>query len=335
MIDYKDYDLLTHNTFGISARCRRFVELSTVEEAIEVLPSIGNEPFIIIGAGSNLLLTKNYDGTVLHSAIRGINVEIKDMDVLVRCGSGETWDDVVEYCVGQNIFGAENLSLIPGDVGASAVQNIGAYGMEIKDILESIEAVEIATGKLVHFANAECGYAYRLSRFKQEWKNRFFITHVTYRLTCVFTPKLDYGNIRKALADRGLTSPSAWQMRDTIIAIREEKLPDPKVLGNAGSFFMNPIVSREKFESLLSEYPDIPHYEVDDWFVKIPAGWMIDRCGWKGRTIGNAGVHDKQALVLINRGGASGEEIVTLCRMIQKDVLEKFGIEIRPEVNII
>ncbi len=335
MTDKKDYNLRPHNTFGIDARCRRFVEFSSVEEAAENLPSIAQEKFIIIGGGSNLLLTRDYDGTVLRSAIRGISTEADGMDVLVRCGSGEVWDDVVAYCVSQNIFGAENLSLIPGDAGASAVQNIGAYGVEIKDILESVEAVEIATGDIVRFTKADCNYAYRQSRFKQEWKNRFFITHVTYRLSCVFTPLLDYGNIRKALADKGLTSPSAWQLRDTIIAIREEKLPDPKVLGNAGSFFMNPIVSREKFESLIAEYPDMPHYEADAENVKIPAGWMIDRCGWKGRTVGNAGVHDKQALVLVNRGGASGEEIVRLCRMIQKDVLERFGIEIHPEVNII
>ena len=334
MKDYSDYSLLTHNTFGIDARCKRYLEFSSVEEAQQCLPLV-TDPFIIIGGGSNLLLTGDYPGTVIRSDIRGIEAVVKDDMVTLRCGSGEVWDDVVGYAVGHGYHGAENLSLIPGDVGASAVQNIGAYGAEVKDIILTVEAVEIATGRLVTFDVADCEYAYRQSRFKGEWKNRFFITHVTYGLSLAFRPRLDYGNIRGALEQKGVSVPTAAQLRQTIIEIRQAKLPDPKVLGNAGSFFMNPIVSRAKFEALLADYPLMPHYNIDADHEKIPAGWMIDQCGWKGRSLGRAGVHDKQALVLVNRGGASGEEIVTLCRAIQKDVRDRFGIDIHPEVNIL
>ena len=216
------------------------------------------------------------------------------------------------------------------------MQNIGAYGVEVKDLIVSVEAVEIATGTLHTFTNEDCQYGYRQSRFKQEWKNRYLVTHVTYKMTKdegqITT---DYGNIRAELERRGLTNPTAAQLRQVIIDIRNAKLPDPKVMGNAGSFFMNPVVSREKFEQLLAEYPQMPHYYINKEREKIPAGWMIDQCGWKGRTLGRAGVHDKQALVLVNLGGATGQEIVTLCQRIQHDVKEKFGIDIYPEVNIV
>jgi UDP-N-acetylmuramate dehydrogenase len=229
----------------------------------------------------------------------------------------------------------ENLSLIPGDVGASAVQNIGAYGVEAKDLICSVEAVEIATGKLLTIDAADCGYAYRQSRFKQEWRNKYLITSVTYQLSQTFIPHLDYGNIRAELERKGIAEPTAQQLRDSIIEIRNAKLPDPKVEGNAGSFFMNPIVGREKYEQLAALYDGMPHYEVDSDYVKIPAGWMIDQCGWKGKSLGRAGVHSKQALVLVNRGGATGQEIVALSDTIRRDVKDKFGIDIYPEVNII
>lgn len=332
---FENYNLLAHNTFGIEARCRQFVEITTVEEATTCLPALSNQQFLIIGGGSNLLLTRDYDGTVIRSAIEGIDIEECSDGVLVKCGSGVVWDDVVAFCVEHGYHGAENLSLIPGDVGASAVQNIGAYGSEVKDLIQSVEAVEIATGKICVFGVDELHYSYRHSIFKSDWKNRFFITHVTYKLSRSFQPRLDYGNIRSALEARQITDVTAAQLRDTIIDIRQSKLPDPKVLGNAGSFFMNPVVDRSCFESLLEQYPDMPHYHVDDEYEKIPAGWMIDQCGWKGKSLGRAGVHDKQALVLINKGGASGEEIVNLCRTIQQDVKKRFGVEIHPEVNII
>ena len=220
-------------------------------------------------------------------------------------------------------------------MGASAVQNIGAYGVEAKDLIRSIRAVEIATGNVCVIENAECEYGYRQSRFKQDWKNQFLIVSVEYVFSTDFQPHLDYGNIRAELERQGISEPTAEQLRQTIIDIRNAKLPDPKVLGNAGSFFMNPVVSRQQYEQLASQYPEMPHYYIDSEHEKIPAGWMIDQCGWKGKSLGRAGVHDKQALVLVNKGGATGAEIVTLCQTIQRDVKRKFGIDIHPEVNVI
>lgn len=278
------------------------------------------------------MLTRDYEGIVVRSGIKGYSFE--DDNKMV-CGSGETFDDMVAMSIEAGYYGMENLSLIPGDVGASAVQNIGAYGVEAKDFILCVRAVEIATGKLCVLAADECGYGYRQSRFKNDWKNKFLITHVTYGLSRTFTPHLDYGNIRAELERQGIANPTAQQLRQTIINIRNAKLPDPKVTGNAGSFFMNPIVPRQKYEELVAQYPDMPHYKVDDQNEKIPAGWMIDQCGWKGRSLGNAGVHSKQALVLINLGGATGAEIVALCEAIQQDVRQRYGIDIYPEVNIV
>ena len=345
MKDLKDYSLLAHNTFGIDAKCSRFVEYASVEEAQQLVASLteADQPLLILGGGSNLLLTGDYQGTVLHSAIMGIEVmenssfenqEDEKGSVFLKCGSGEVFDDVVAYAVEHGYHGAENLSIIPGEVGASAVQNIGAYGVEAKDIIYKVEAVEIATGNVVNFDNADCQYSYRQSKFKHEWRGKYLVTHVIYRLSKTFTPDLDYGNIRTSLAAKHIAEPTAQQLRDVIIEIRNAKLPDPKVEGNAGSFFMNPIVEKAKYDELAAQYPGMPHYTIDAEHEKIPAGWMIDQCGWKGKNLGRAGVHDKQALVLVNRGGATGEEIVKLCETIRKDVFEKFGIEIHPEVNV-
>lgn len=334
---YENYSLLHNNTFGIDAKCRQFVEIETSQEAAEKLPFVAKStlPLIVIGGGSNLLLTKDYEGIVVHSAIKGVSVSYADDAVLLTAGSGECFDDVIATSVSLGYYGLENLSIIPGDVGASAVQNIGAYGVEAKDFIHSIDAVEIMMGKKVTIKNEECDYGYRQSRFKKEWKGKYFITSVTYRLSTEFVPHVEYGGIRKALEERGISEPSAQDIRDTIIDIRNAKLPDPKVLGNGGSFFMNPVVCREKFEALLAEYPSMPHYFVDEEHEKIPAGWMIEQCGWKGKSLGKAAVHDKQALVLVNLGGAKGEEIVTLCEKVREDVQKKFGIDIHPEVNII
>ena len=332
MVDQVNYSLLAHNTFGIDAKCRRFVEYSSVEEA-QAVAKLLDGPYLLIGAGSNLLLTKDFEGTVVHSTLKGIETQ---SDSRIRCGSGETWDEVVAWCVGHRLFGAENLSLIPGEVGASAVQNIGAYGAEVKDLIASVEAVEIGTGRLCVFSREECQYGYRDSRFKHEWKNKYLITHVVYQLSSDESRQsTEYGNIRSELDRRGIQTPTAAELRQVVIDIRNAKLPDPKVTGNAGSFFMNPVVERQKFEQLLAAYPDMPHYYIDADHEKIPAGWMIDQCGWKGRSLGRAGVHDKQALVLVNRGGATGQEIVDLCNTIRNDVKAKFGIDIHPEVNII
>ena len=346
MKDFRNYSLKAHNTFGIDAKCRRFIEFEDDDEAVEVAKILRESatPYIIIGGGSNLLLTKDFDGIVVRSGIlhTGTGTLCNPdqnyttfLSPCVKFGSGEVWDDVVAYCVKQGWYGMENLSLIPGDVGASAVQNIGAYGVEAKDLIVSVEAVEIATGQVVTISGKDCGYGYRQSKFKQEWKNRYLITHVTYQLSTSFQPHLDYGNIRQELEKKGITEPTAQQVRDIIIDIRNAKLPDPKVMGNAGSFFMNPIVTKDKYETLAAQYPTMPHYEVDSRHEKIPAGWMIEQCGWKGKSLGRAGVHDKQALVLVNRGGATGAEIVALCDAIRKDVKAKFDIDIHPEVNIV
>jgi len=333
MIDQKNYSLLRHNTFGIDAKCKRFIEYSSVEEAQQVARMItdADRPLLILGGGSNLLLTGDYNGTVLHSGIRFLE---QTDECHVRCGSGFIWDDVVDYCVANNLYGAENLSIIPGEVGASAVQNIGAYGAEAKDLIECVEAVEIETGQICRFTNTECAYSYRQSKFKHAWKNRFLITAVTYKLSKTYNPKLDYGNIRLALAAKGIDNPTAMQLRETIIDIRNAKLPDPKVLGNAGSFFMNPVVPTHKYNQLAQQYVGMPHYTIDSEYEKIPAGWLIEQCGWKGKALGKAAVHNKQALVLVNCGGATGSEVVQLYKTIQHDVKQKFDIEIKPEVNI-
>lgn len=333
MKDLRDYSLLAHNTFGIDVKCSRFLEYETTAEAQQVADVLRHSsiPYIIIGEGSNLLLTRDFPGIVVHSALKGWEINGNRMS----CGSGEAWDDMVEVSLHHGLYGAENLSLIPGDVGASAVQNIGAYGVEVKDLIVEVHAIEIATGRLCILRRDDCQYSYRQSRFKKEWKDRFLMTKVVYELSTTFNPRLDYGNIRSELEHQGITTPSAEQLRQTIISIRREKLPDPRELGNAGSFFMNPVVSRQQFEVLAAQYPDIPHYLVDDAHEKIPAGWMIEQCGWKGRSLGRAGVHHRQALVLVNRGGATGADILRLCQAIQHDVYDRFGINISPEVNIV
>ncbi len=301
-----------------------------------LLPELRQAPLLVIGGGSNLLFTQDFDGNVLHPQMSGIEMRREDDEsVLLRCGAGEVWDDVVAYAVEHGYYGMENLSLIPGEVGASAVQNIGAYGAEAKDVIYAIEAIDIATGEGRIFFNDDCAYGYRESKFKSEWKGKYVITYVTYRLSKTFIPHLDYGNLRTVLAEKGITTPTAAEVRQAVIEIRESKLPDVKVEGNAGSFFKNPVVSREKYEALLTDYPNMPHYNVDEEHEKIPAGWMIDQCGWKGQTLGRAGVHSKQALVLVNKGGATGSEIVALCEAVRKDVYDKFGVHISPEVNII
>lgn len=329
--------LLRYNTFGIDNACKEIYEPASINELLDIMPILRQEPLLVVGGGSNLLLTKDFEGNVLHVSIKGIDVINAEDGVYLRCGAGEVWDDIVAFAVDNGFYGMENLSLIPGEVGASAVQNIGAYGKEAKDVISKVEAVEIATGNLCSFTPAECQYAYRYSRFKGEWKDQYVITHVTYHLSKTFVPLLDYGNLRGVLGigDTDQQHVTASDVRRAIIEIRNSKLPDPKIEGNAGSFFMNPVVAREKFVALQKEYPAMPHYYVDENHEKIPAGWMIEQSGWKGKCLGRAGVHDKQALVLVNKGGATGQEIVTLCNTIRTDVFNRFGVMIYPEVNII
>lgn len=328
------YSLLPYNTFGIDVNAARFLEYTSVEE-LKTLIAQGavTTPFLHIGGGSNLLFTKDYDGLILHSRIEGIEVTEEDThSVSVRVGAGIVWDDFVAYCVEHGWYGAENLSLIPGEVGASAVQNIGAYGVEVKDLITAVETVNIQAEERVYSVD-ECGYAYRDSIFKRPENKSVFVTYVRFRLSKEEHYMLDYGTIRQELEKYpALTLPI---VRKVIIDIRKSKLPDPKVMGNAGSFFMNPIVSKEKLEVLQQEYPHMPYYELANGHVKIPAGWMIDQCGWKGKSLGLAAVHDKQALVLVNRGGAKGSDIMALSDAVRASVREKFGIDIHPEVNFI
>ncbi len=336
MKEFSNYSLLPHNTFGIDARCSRFVEYSSVEELRQVLPTLSGKPFLHIGEGSNLLFTHDYDGTILHSAIRGRELLEEDADnVLLRVGAGENWDELVEWCVNNGLHGAENLSLIPGEVGAAAVQNIGAYGMEVGLLVHRVEAIEIATGLSRSFSREECNYGYRTSVFKTIEKGKFIVTNVVLRLSRKFTPNLSYAALCRELSARGLTENlTAHQLRSLIIDVRRAKLPDPKDIGSAGSFFMNPVIDEAKFCRLQADYPDIPHYLLPNG-VKIPAGWLIECCGWKGRSLQRAGVYEKQALVLVNLGGATGAEIVALSDAVRQSVREKFDIEIFPEVNFI
>lgn len=337
MDKYNNHSLLPYHTFGMDVKTSVFIEYTSVDELKQILQqeNLSEKKWLHIGGGSNLLFTGDYEGVILHSAIKGTEIVYEDDEAVhVRVGAGEVWDDFVAYAVNQGWYGAENLSLIPGEVGASAVQNIGAYGMEAKDLIVKVEALDVTTGNDSVFTNTECRYAYRESIFKKEWKGRYIITYVTYRLSKSPQFHLEYGNVKGELEKQGCEL-TLKNVRDVIIRIREAKLPDPKVQGNAGSFFMNPVIPRMQYESLLAKYPEMPHYKVDEEWVKVPAAWMIDRCGWKGRQMGNAGVHDKQALVLVNCGGATGQEIIALSQRIQQSVFETFGIAIVPEVNFI
>jgi len=333
---YQNHSLLNYNTFGLDVKTKYFLEFDSEEDLIDILKQrlVRENPLLVVGQGSNLLFLNDFDGVVLHSAIRGIQtVEETEDAVLIEVGSGVIWDDLVGYCVKQGWSGIENLSLIPGETGAAAIQNISAYGVEIKDVVQKVKTIRIADGQSSVFEQEACHYAYRESVFKKELKGQFIVTSVIIRLSKKPVFNLSYNHLEKEVLKNG--TMNLENIRNTIIRIRESKLPDPKVLGNAGSFFMNPVVKRERYETLQLQYPDMPHYFVSEQEEKIPAGWLIEQCGWKGRTIGNVGVHAKQALVLINCGGAKGKEIAELAAMIQQSVAGRFGINLIPEVNFI
>ncbi len=329
-----NYSLLKHNTFGIDARATMYIEYTTEDELRSVLSSLTGRRVLHIGQGSNLLFTHDFDGVVLHSGIQGIHVTGEQTDsVEVRVGAGTPFDELVVWAITHDLSGLENLSLIPGEAGAAAVQNIGAYGVEAKDSIIRVEAVNLSDGTPRTLTNTDCRFGYRQSIFKQELRGQFAVTYVTFRLQKAFTPHLDYGNIRASLpADQPLTPQL---LRDTIIRLRQAKLPDPQVIGSAGSFFMNPVIPRARYEALRTTNPNMPHYDLPSGEVKIPAGWLIEQCGWRGRSIGHAGVYSRQALVLVNLGGATGTEVLHLSQAICQSVADKFGITIRPEVNII
>ncbi|MGL5771872.1 MAG: UDP-N-acetylmuramate dehydrogenase [Bacteroidales bacterium] len=328
----ENFSLLNYNTFHIDAQTRYFVEYDNEAELGAILSDTRFEglPLFHIGGGSNLLFTKDYAGVILHSNMKAINLVREDeQHVYLYAESGVTWDDFVAYCVARTYYGAENLSLIPGEVGSSAIQNIGAYGIEAKDIIGQVHCIALADGKPHTFDQIECAYGYRQSKFKSEWKNKYIVTGVTFCLNKQENYTLSYGNLQELLKDKEI---NLELVRQTIIEVRESKLPDTKVLGNAGSYFMNPFVKKSEFDKLKEQYPNIPSYFVDEFTVKVPAGWLIEQCGWKGKSLGHAAVHDKQALVLVNKGGATAQEIVDLAANVVADVKAKFGIAIHPEV---
>jgi len=331
----ENFSLLPFNTFGMDVKCRYFIEYSNTDELNKILTGnlLANDNFLHIGRGSNLLFLSDYKGIILHSGIHFISVTEETNDhVLVDVGSGVIWDDVVDHCVKQGWYGAENLSLIPGETGAAAVQNIGAYGAEIQDIIESVSTMDMA-GNIRIFTKKECGYGYRESIFKKELKGKLIVTSVRLKLSKKPAFNLRYQQLEADVKKTG--ELSLENIRKTIVATRQYKLPDPAINGNAGSFFMNPVVSVDIFNAIRQMHPTVPHYQVSDEWVKIPAAWLIDQCGWKGKSLGRAGVHDKQPLVLINKGGATGEEIVALAKKIQQDVKSTFNIDLHPEVNYI
>ncbi|WP_026450593.1 UDP-N-acetylmuramate dehydrogenase [Aequorivita capsosiphonis] len=332
--EYKS--LKNHNTFGIDCEARYFVSVETVEELKKVLSENPSEALFLLGGGSNMLLTDNLDALVIHLNLKGIEItKTTEKEVFVKVMAGETWHEFVEYCIKNDFGGIENLSLIPGNVGTAPIQNIGAYGVELKDTFESCHTLKIETLEEREFNKEECQFGYRNSIFKNELKGKYIITSVSFKLTKKDHKKnISYGDIQKILNDKNIKHPSVKDISEAIIAIRQSKLPDPKVLGNSGSFFKNPIVNSERFQEFRKEFPEAPFYEITPTEFKIPAGWLIEKAGFKGKRFGDAGVHKNQALVLVNYGNATGQEIWQLAMDIQKQVKEMTGIFIVPEVNV-
>ncbi|MDR5766037.1 MULTISPECIES: UDP-N-acetylmuramate dehydrogenase [unclassified Caballeronia] len=327
-----DFSLLAHNTFGFDARARHAMRIDSVDAAAALATDarIANMPQLVLGGGSNIVLTRDFDGVALIVGIRGKRVIGEDDDAwLVEAGAGENWHDFVAWTLAQGMPGLENLALIPGTVGAAPIQNIGAYGLEMGERFERLTAVELATGARAEFDRAACAFGYRDSFFKRAGRGRFMITSVTFRLPKAWTPRADYVDVARALD--GAATPDAQAIFDAVVAVRRAKLPDWTALGNAGSFFKNPVVSAQAFEALKQREPGVVSYPQADGQVKLAAGWLIDQCGWKGRGIGGAAVHDRQALVLVNRGGATGAQVLELAEAIRRDVLARFNVELEME----
>lgn len=333
---HENVSLKNFNTFGIEAYARYFVEINHKEELVELFNDTQwhQTPRLVMGGGSNILFTQNFDGLVIRMNIRGIEHRINHEEVVVASGAGEPWNDLVNYCVDWGFAGIENLSLIPGSVGASPVQNIGAYGVELKDVFKECEAFEISTGEFKHFNKADCKFDYRESIFKQELKNRYIIVSVKFKLSTQAQINIKYGAISDELLKREIVHPNIKDISQVVSAIRVSKLPDPSTIGNAGSFFKNPVISKLKFDHIHEQFPEISHYLVNNE-VKLAAGWLIEQCGWKGKVIGNTGTWKNQSLVLVNHGNASGEEIFQLSDAIILSVKEKFNVTLEREVNII
>lgn len=335
---HSNVSLKSFNTFGIDIKASHYAEVDSIETLQAVLSTCSgkNFPLLILGGGSNILFTQDFEGLIIRIVIPGIQIVREDVEhVWIQVGSGENWHQLVMHCVERNWGGIENLSLIPGTVGAAPVQNIGAYGVELKDVLEEVHGLQIDNGELHVFKNADCQFSYRDSIFKNSHKNQFVISSVLLRLDKDPRFNVSYGAVAEELKKINGNEISLRAVSDAVIQIRRSKLPDPAEIGNAGSFFKNPEISQDKFKLLQNEHPDIPHYLLDNKQVKIPAGWLIEQCGWKGKRCGNVGIYPKQALVIVNYGQATGAEVKHLAEQIQASVYEKFIIKLMAEVNIL
>ena len=333
----ENYSLKSLNTFAVEASARWYTEINSEEDLRELF---SNEKWnsterLILGGGSNILFTRNFEGLIVRINIPGLQKEVINEDVFVTSGAGVLWNDLVNYCVDNELAGVENLSLIPGSVGASPIQNIGAYGVELKDVFYCCRAMEISTGNFRLFSKEECRFNYRDSIFKGPLKGKYIITSVTFKLSFNFQPKLSYGDINTELHKRGISNPGIKDISNVVSYIRVHKLPDPYIIGNAGSFFKNPIIPVSNFIQLQSVFPDVVHYKIGQGMIKLAAGWLIDQCGFKGRVVGNTGTWKNQALVLVNHGNATGKEILDLSDSIISEVKKRFGIVLEREVNII
>jgi UDP-N-acetylmuramate dehydrogenase len=333
----QNVSLKNFNTFGVDVAARYYVEISHEDELAELFmdPQWQHMERLVLGGGSNMLLINDFDGLVIRMNIRGIEHRLSHTNVFVEAGAGEVWNDLVNYCVGHEYAGLENLSLIPGSVGASPIQNIGAYGVELKDVFDSCRAFEIATGQFKVFSKADCRFGYRESVFKTTLKGQYIIVSVKFHLSLTPNLNLHYGAIEQELQNRGITEPGIKEVSQVVSHIRVSKLPDPSTIGNAGSFFKNPVISTGQFSIIQQKFPEVVNYPAGNGMVKLAAGWLIEQCGWKGKTVGNTGTWKNQALVLVNHGGASGTEIYALSSQIIDSVYTKFGVMLEREVNII
>ncbi len=331
----ENISLKEYNTFGIDVNAKRFVSIDSLYNLQQLLKK--EQDIFLISGGSNMLLTKDIEKLVVHIDLKGISIDRENHnDIYLTVNAGENWHEFVLWCVSQNYGGIENLSLIPGNVGTCPIQNIGAYGVEVKDTITRVEAVEIKTGKLVEFSNKECEFGYRNSIFKNKAKGKYIITSVSFQLTKnEHNLNTSYGAIENELTSKNIENPTLKDISNAVIAIRQSKLPDPKEIGNSGSFFKNPVISKTLFDKLQKEFPNIPSYTISETEIKVPAGWLIEQSGFKGKRFGEYGIHEKQALVLVNHGNASGKEIYELAKTIKKTIKEKFSIDLEIEVNVI
>ena len=334
----ENYPLLKLNTFGIDVKAKYFTSINTINELIEVTKTnvFKDLELLILGGGSNILLTKDFDGLVILNNIKGKEIiDQNQQSIFLKIGAGENWHELVMYCVDNGWGGIENLSLIPGNTGTAPMQNIGAYGVEIKETFIELEALEISSGKIVKFNNSDCEFGYRESVFKNKMKNQYIILNITLELKKNPVLNINYGDVKAILESQNIKNPDIKEVSNAIISIRQSKLPDPKKIGNSGSFFKNPIVSLNLLELIKKKYPNVVNYEINENEFKIAAGWLIERAGWKGKKFNNYGIHEKQALVLVNYGLANGMEIFELSEKIILDIKDKFGIKLEREVNII